>query len=238
MIPLLLLAAGLVTLAIGWALIRSLGPRGRAGRILAATSIVPIAEARRLAETGTARYIGVQGRIDSEDEFENEHHQPLVYRRSRLEAAQGRGWRPLDDHTQVVRFEVAEGLDRILVDGEALADGLIVVLRQSEGTAGEIPDRVPADLPADTPVRLLVEQVSSVDHAVVMGVPELDGAGEPILRPGTGRPLVLTNLERPEAMRLIAVDHRQRTLAATALLAAGLVTISAGVLAGVVDAIL
>lgn len=237
MIPLLLLAAGLVTLGIGWALIRSLGPRGRAGRILAATPIVPIAEARRLAEARAGRYIGVQGRIDSEDEFEDEHHQPLVFRRSRLEAAHGRGWRRLEDHTQAVRFEVAEGLDRILVDGEALADGLIVVLRQSDGTAGEIPDRVPADLPADTPVRLLVEQLSSVDHAVVMGVPDLDEAGEPILRPGTGRPLVLTNLERPEAMRLIAVDHRQRTLAATALLAAGLVTIAIGVLAGVVDAL-
>lgn len=237
MIPLVLLVAGLVTLGAGWALVRSLGPRGRAGRILAATPIVPIAEARRLAETRAGRYVGVEGRIDGEDEFEDEHHQPLVYRRSRLEAARGRGWQRLDEHTQVVRFEVAEGLDRILVDGETLADGLIVVLRQSEGTAGEIPDRVPADLPADTRVRLLVEQVSSVDHAVVMGVPELDQSGEPILRPGTGRPLVLTNLERPEAMRLIAVDHRQRTLAATALLVAGLATITIGVLAGVIDAL-
>jgi hypothetical protein len=236
-IPLVLGVAGVAALTTGWAVLRSLGPGARVGRILAATRIVPIAEARALAEARAGRYVGVRGRIDAEHEFEDEHHRPLVFRRTRLEAAQGRTWRILDEQREVIPFEVSEGLDRIAVDGEALGDGLVVVIRESAGTAGEIPDRVPADLPAETPVRLRVEHVSSVEHAIVLGVPDLDAAGEPILRPGTGRPLVLTTLEPPEAMRLLALGQRRKTAAATILLAAGLGLITVGVLAGAVDAL-
>jgi hypothetical protein len=237
-IPLIVVGAGLLLLAAGWLVVRSMGPGARVGRLLAATRIIPITEARRLAAAGSVRYVGVRGRIDAEETFEDEHHKPLVFRRSRIEARDGSGWRTLTDNREAVAFEVAEGLDRIRVDGDALGEGLAVIVRESEGTAGEIPDHVPAELPPDTPVRLQVEHVSSVEHAIVLGVPGLDATGEPILRPGLGRPIVLTTLEPAEAMRLLAGGRRQRAISATSLFAGGLALVTVGLLMAVVDAVL
>jgi hypothetical protein len=234
-IPLLLVIAGGVALAAGWLALRSLGPGVRIGRILAATRIVPVARARQLAEAGARRYVGVQGRVDSEAEFEDEHHRPLVYRRTRLEAVAGRRRTAVDDRREAVPFEVAEGMDWIAVDGDALGEGLVVVSREAGGTAGEIPDRAPEGMDPATPLRLRIEQVSSVEHAIVLGVPELDPERGPILRPGFGRPLVLTTLERPEAMRLLAGGRVATTRLAAALLGGGAALVALGALWGIVD---
>lgn len=236
-IPLLVIAAGVAALAAGWLAVRSLGPGARIGRLLAATRMVPIAEARRLAESGTPRYVGVRGRVDAEETFEDEHHRPLVYRRSRLEAGAGRTWRSLSDHREVVAFEVAEGLDRITVDGDALDDGLVVIVRESVGTAAEIPDLVPDDVPPSTSVRLHVEHVSTVEHAIVLGVPTRGEDGEPVMGPGLRRPLVLTTLEPAEAMRLLAGGRRGVAISATSLFAAGLALVTIGLLMALVDAL-
>jgi len=236
-IPTLLLSAGVAMLAIGWLLLRRLGPRARVGRILAAVPIVGVGRARELAETGVTRFIGVTGRIDAESMFEDEHHRPLVFRRSRLEARSRRGWSPLDDQRQVVPFDIVDGLDRIALDAEELDAGLVVVVREAEGTAAEIPDRVPNGTPSDTSIRFRVEQVSGVEHAYAMGVPVLDPERGPILRAGLGRPLVLTTLERAQAMRVLAIDHRSTTRLSAALLAGGLLAMTIGLVWWVIDAV-
>ncbi len=130
-----------------------------------------------------------------------------------------------------------DGLDRIAVDAEALDDGLVVVIREAEGTAAEVPERVPDDLPGATPVRLRVRQVSSVEHALALGVPALDPERGPLLGPGLGRPLILTTLEPAEAMRVLAVDRRGTTRVAAAVLALGLASAIVGMGWWVVDAI-
>ena len=99
----------------------------------------------------------------------------------------------------------------IVVDDSALDSGLVVVPRESVGTAADVPDRVPPGTPVETPVRLRIEQVSSIEHAIVLGVPSLDEAGEPRLSAGLGRPLVLTTLEPDEAMRLLTDGERATT---------------------------
>jgi len=228
-IPQVLIVAGVVAVAGGWVALRRLGTNARLGRILAATPLIGIAEARAIAERGRTRYVAVAGRIESEAEFEDEHHRPLVYRRTRLEAGGNRAWTTLEDVREAVPFELSEGLDTIGLDGADLGDGLVVVIREAEGTAGEIPDRVPADLPPATPVRLRVEQLSSVEHALALGVPALDPERGPVLRPGIGRPLILTNLDRAEAMRLLAAGHRLTTLLASVLLALGVGLIAVAV---------
>lgn len=234
-IPLVLVAAGVLALAAGSASLRRLGAGARLGRILAATPVVPVAAARAMAEAGTRRYVGVQGRIDAEEEFEDEHQRPLVYRRTRLELRGPHGWRPIHDGREVVPFEIVETLATVAVDAGALDEGLIVVVRESEGTAADIRDRVPEETPPGTPVRLRVEQLSSVDHALVLGVPALDAERGPILGPGLGRPLILTNLERDEALRLLAAGRRGTAWLASALFAGGLGLVGAGIIWGVVD---
>jgi hypothetical protein len=234
-IPLVLVVAGGLAVTAGWLLMRGLGPGARVGRIIAATPVVPVARARELAERGTVRYVGVTGRVDAEEPFEDEHGRPLVLRRNRLELRQGNRWRAIEDRREAVPFEISEGLDRIAVDGDELDDGLVVVTRESEGTAGEIPDRVPPGTPPATPARVRLDLLSSVDHALVLGVPGLDPDRGPILRAGLGHPLVLTNLEPAEAMRLLAGGRQGTTRAIGALLAGGVVAIVVGIAWAVVD---
>ena len=254
--PLLIGAAGLVALVAGGLILRSFGAAYRIGRLLATAPTVTIAEANAIAAEGRRAYVRVAGRIDADDEFEDADHRPLVFRRVRLEARSGRGWRPFEDHREAVPFTVNEGLDSIAVDVDALDAGLIVVPRESVGRAADMPDRAPEGSAADTPVRARIDQVSSVEHAIVIGYPVAvdpgrdrrehpdrssdagvdspDGAADPAMTPappgvsarltaGRGRPLILTVLEPPEAMRILAGGDAGRTRLAAGLLGAGAV---------------
>ena len=129
---------------------------------------------------------------------------------------------------ETVPFVVREGLDEIGVDGDELDDGLVVVRRESEGVAGDLADRAPDVLDPATPVRAVIEQVSAVDHATVLGVPRLQADGGRLaIASGKGRPLILTNLETSEAMRILA-GGSARPRAAAVLLAVGGATVVAG----------
>jgi hypothetical protein len=229
--PLIPLVAGLAALVAGVLVLRTFGPGYRVGRLLAATPTVTIREACELA-AGPARYVRVSGRIDAEDEFEDEAHRPLVFRRTRLQLRSDRSWVSFEDRRERVDFEVREGLDAIAVDDGALDAGLVVVPRESVGTAADVADRVPAGTAATTPVRLRIDQVSSVEHAILLGVPSLDPAGEPRMSAGLGRPLILTTLEPDEAMRVLTGGERRRPLIAVACMIGGFGLIAlAGVLA-------
>ncbi len=236
MSPLIPLIAGFVALVAGVMVLRTYGPNYRIGRLLASTPEVSVAEARSLA-AGRARYVRIQGRIDAEDEFEDEVHRPLVFRRTRLEVLRDGRWVAFEDRRERVRFEVREGLDAIVVDDAALDTGLVVVPRESVGTAADVADRVPPATPSTTPVRLRVDQVSSVEHAIVLGVPGLDPTGEPLLSAGLGRPLVLTTLDAGEAMRVLAQGRPQRILVATLCLAGGLLLVTVALVLALVGTI-
>jgi hypothetical protein len=225
--PLVPLTAGLVALAAGVLVLRTYGMKYRVGRLLASTPAVSIAEARALA-VGAARYVAIEGRIDSETDFEDAAHRPLVFRRTRLQIRGPGGWTDLDDRRERVPFELREGLDSIAVDDVSLEDGLVVVARESEGTAADIADRVPAGTPPDAPARLRIEQISTVEHAIVVGVPMLDPSGAPTISAGRGRPLILTTLERPEAMRILGGGDARRSAFALASLVGGLALVCAG----------
>lgn len=242
MAPLLLAAAGVVALGIAAAILRSFGPSYRVGRLLAVVPQVPIAEAVRLAQSGERRYVRVDGRIDSDAEFEDEHHRPLVLRRIRIEwrSPAGSGpWSPAGEPTvELAPFVVREGLDEIDVDGAALNDGLVVVPRVSSGVVADLGDRAPADAPPDAPARVVVQQVSSVEHATLLGVPVLAADGRPSIGPGLGRPLILTTLERDEAMRVLTGGAAGRSRLAIASLVAGVGLVAAAVLLWLADAII
>ncbi len=236
LIPFIPVAAGFIALVAGVLVLRTYGPNYRVGRLLASTPEVSVAEAREMA-AGPPRYIRVAGRIDAEDEFEDDAHRPLVFRRTRLQVGSEDGWTTFEDGRERVRFEVRDGLDGIVVDDAALDTGLVVVPRESVGTAADVPDRVPPGTPVETPVRLRVEQISSVEHAIVLGVPSMNDAGEPRLSAGLGRPLVLTTLEPDEAMRLLTDGSARRPLIAAGLLAAGLGLLVVGGLLAVIGAV-
>jgi hypothetical protein len=226
--PSILMIAGFAALAAWILAMRSSGARNRVARLLATTPRVSIGEARLLAGGGP-RYVRVQGRVDSETDFEDDAHRPLVFRRTRLQFQQGSAWMDVDDRRERVPFEVREGLDAIAIDDAALDDGLVVVVRESVGTAADVPENVPAGIDPLTPVRLRIEQVSRVEHAIVIGVPALDADGAPRISAGLGRPLILATMDQPDAMRLLAEGDRQRPILLAATLVTGLVLLSLAV---------
>ncbi len=234
--PLMLLVAGLLVLAIGFAIRPSLGARYRVGLLLSAAPVMSIAEARTLAG-GPPRYVQVAGRIDSEMDFEDDAHRPLVFRRTRLQLRDGPRWVDLEDRRERVPFEVRDGLDSIAVDDEDLDDGLVVVVRESEGTAADVADRIPAGTDPATPVRLRIEQISSVEHAIVAGVPRLDEAGTARMSPGLGRPLVLATMDRSDAMRVLAEGRRFPPILLAVTLIAGAALVAVGVAWALVEAL-
>jgi hypothetical protein len=227
--PLLLIAAGVLAVVGGVAVLQTFGSHYRVGRLLASTPSVDLAEALSIAADGHPRYVRIDGRIDAEDEFEDINHQPLVFRRTRLEAHRAGRWVAFEDSRETVPFEVREGALAIAIDGAAIDTGLIVVPRESSGAAADLADRAPTDMLPETRVRAIVEQLSSVDHATALGVPtagELPG-DPPRLTAGLGRPLVLTNLAPDEAMRVLAQGSARPRIAA-ACFVAGAILVTAG----------
>lgn len=228
MTPLLPLAAGLVLLGAAVAILRSYGPRYRVARLLATSGPpVPLAEAIEAAG-GALRYVRVDARLDSEEAFEDAARRPLVFRRTRLQARTRTGWRTFEEGRELVPFEVGDGLQAIAIDTDALGDGLVVIPRESSGTVADLADRAPAGLDPATPARAIVEQLSAVEQAVVLGVPVRTPDGTVRLTAGLGRPLILTTLEVPEAMRVIAGDDRTRPVlvAACTVLGGGLILVA------------
>src|SRR5688500_4873065 len=238
--PLVLATAGLVALVVAAGVLRSFGPRYRVGRLLAAAPRVSVADAVRLAESDEARYVRVDGRIDSDAEFEDADHRPLVVRRTSLRwrRAGGRGpWTTFESATQAVPFVVREGLDEIGVEGGELAEGLIVVPRTSHGRVSDLGERAPEGVAADAAATLAVEQVSSVEHATVIGVPRRAADGRVVIGAGLGRPLILTTLERDEARRVLTGGATGRSRLAVACLAAGAILIGAAAIWWLVDSL-
>ncbi len=238
MIPLLLASGGVVCLTTTLVLLRALGPRYRIARLLSATPQADITEARELAH-GRPVYIRVSGRISSDEEFPDEHDRPLVYRRKRIEISQGGGgWKALADGREAVPFGIQTRDAFIGVDIGAIGDGLIAIPREAVGQLSDLPVDV-GPLPGEsafgmapeTPARLLIEQLSAVEHATICGTPVLRD-GEPLLTSGGERPLIVTSLEVSAAMRLLAAGHRRRVVLAgmLAALGVGLVLVAAGAL--------
>lgn len=232
MIALFLAAAGVLALALGFAVLRGFGPGYRVARILRAAHEMPLAEAEAAARTGDARYVRVHGRISSDEEFPDENDRPLVYRRRRIQVREPSGWESIEDRRTAVPFGVASQGAFVGVDVDVLDEGLVVLPRESEGTAADVPDVVPPGTPPDRPVRLRIEQVSAVEHAYVAGTPTVAADGRAMLTAGAGRPLIVSTLEIAEAMRVLGGADRQRALTVVTLLASGAVLLGLAAAAG------
>ena len=222
MIPIALAAMGCAALLLALLLLRRL-PGYRIARVLWSAPEASVGEAVTAAERRDRRYLRVRGRITSDEEFPDEHDRPLVFRRTRLEVAETDGaWRVLEEERLAVPFGVQDRTDSIRVDADVLDEGLVVLVRESTGFAREVPERLPPGIPPDARVRHGVDQISAVEHAIVAGVPETDAEGVPVLTQGLGRPLILTTLEVPEAMRLLSAGRRRVVALAAGSVAVGL----------------
>lgn len=232
MISLPLASVGLACLVLAALALRAIGPGYRVARLLAAAPEVSLAEAAALAATDERRYVRTTGRISSDEEFPDEHDRPLVHRRTRLEVSDGRGgWRVVADDRVAVPFGIEARSQFLAVDGAALDTGLVVMPRESVGEAADLPANLAVGLDPRLAARLVIRQVSAVEHAVVCGVPVAGPDGRPLMTAGSGRPLILSTLDAPAAMRILAGRHRPLVILSAALLVASLASFAIAVVA-------
>jgi hypothetical protein len=226
-----LIVVGVLLVAFGLLLSRRADERTRAGQLLAGLSPVTPTEALRLAALrgDSSPYLAIKGSIDAAEIFEDENHRPLVYRRERVSIADEGGWRVIDTAERSLPFVVSDPSSSISIATADLADGLVVVERRWEGSVAELhaaareyqqaeAASLVAAIAARDPsraARVSLEQISSLDRATAAGH-LVDGE----LRAGAGRPLVVTTLERAEALRLLGSEGRGRLASSTAALAA------------------
>ena len=238
--PLLLAAAGVAAFGAAVAILRSFGPGYRVGRLLAVAPKVSVGEALAIAQSGTPRYVRVDGRVDSERDFEDQDHRPLVLRRTTTEwqATHGGSWRPFDARNEVVPFVIREGLDEITVEASNIDEGLVTVPREYTGVAAEVAGMTALGIDPAARVRMHIGYVSTVDHAAVLGVPARGAGGVITIGPGMGRPLVISTLEDDEAMRVLSGGAMRRSRVAIACLAVGAVLVGLAAAWWLLDAVL
>ena len=234
---------GSAIFALGLLLSRRTDVRTRAGQLLAGLSPITPTEALRLAALRgeSSPYLAIKGSIDAPEIFEDEHHRPLVFRRERVSIADEAGWRVIDTAERSLPFVISDPSSAIRISTADLADGLVVVERRWEGSVAELhaagreyqsaeTAALVAAIAASDPsrqARVGLEQISNLDRATAAGQ-LVDGE----LRAGAGRPLVLTTLERAEALRLLGAEGRGRLASSTlalALLALGLLLLIGGI---------
>jgi hypothetical protein len=189
----------------------------------------------------SAPYLAIKGSVDAAEIFEDEHHRPLVFRRERVSIADEQGWRVIDVAERSLPFVISDPSSAIRIATADLADGLVVVERRWEGSVAELhaaareyqsPETAAlvAAIAASDPsrhARVGLEQISNLDRATAAGQ-LIDGE----LRAGAGRPLVVTTLERADALRLLGGEGRGRLASSTvalALLALGLLLLIGGI---------
>ena len=239
--PVVVVGAALILF--GLLLSRRTDARTRSGQLLAGLSPISPTEALKLAALrgDAAPYLAIKGSIDAPEIFEDENHRPLVYRRERVSIADEGGWRVIDTAERSLPFVVSDPSSSISIATADLADGLVVVERRWEGSVAELhaagreyqsPETAAlvAALAVSDPTRgarVGLEQISNLDRATAAGQ-LIDGE----LRAGAGRPLVVTTLERAEALRLLGTEGRGRLASSTlalALLALGVLLLLGGI---------
>jgi hypothetical protein len=239
--PIAIVGAALILF--GLLLSRRTDARTRAGQLLAGLSpITPTAALRLAALRGdSAPYLAIKGSIDAAEIFEDENHRPLVFRRERVSIADEQGWRVIDVAVRSLPFVISDPSSAIRIAASDLADGLVVVERRWEGSVAELHAAGREYQSADTAAlvaaiaasdpsrqaRVGLEQISNLDRATAAGQ-LVDGE----LRAGAGRPLVVTTLERAEALRMLGAEGRNRLASSTvalALLALGLLLLIGGI---------
>jgi hypothetical protein len=236
--PLLVLGIAAITLAV-WASRRG-GTRARAARLMA--GLAPVSPKEALL-VGNGHYLAVQGSIDAAEAFDDENHRPLVYRRERVlihegDVGSGGTWRELERVVRSVPFSISDSATSIEIDAAALTDGLVVIERQWEGGVAELAaagrafrdaatTTLVAQLALSAPqlkARVTLEQISTLDRGTVVGLLR-NGR---LTAGGAGQPLVLTTLDRREALRILGSEPRGTLavslLALGALLAGVLIT--------------
>ena len=177
------------------------------------------ASPRRVAlAAGPARYVRISGRIDAEDEFEDDAHRPLVFRRTRLQVRRDDRWVDLRGRppARPVRGPRRPGRDRRrrCRPRRRARRRAARIGRHRRRRRRPRPGRDCVHHPGPAAGRAGLLGRARHRASACRDSTRRASRGS---RPGLGRPLVLTTLERDEAMRVLAEGERRRPLVAAGL---------------------
>ena len=198
----------------GAVVLRSFGPSYRVGRLLAATprSASPT---RSRCIRGPARYVRIAGRIDAEDEFEDDAHRPLVLRRTRLQVRDGGAWRDGRGRPRGASRSRSATVSTPSPSTPTRSMTASWSSRASRSGPPRMPDRVPAGTrPGDAGAAAGGAGLLGRARDRRWACRRPGRMAAPRMTAGLGRPLVLTTLEPDEAMRVLAGTRSRRPLAA------------------------
>ena len=224
------LFVGVVAAGGGLWLISSSGARLGMGRRLAGARQHRVGELLDLGpDQLPARPIRVAGRIRCPDPIVTARDDRLValHRDVEVRLPDGR-WQPIERLRETRGFELWDHDGSLTVDPAEAAEPLVTLPHVWRGSADELLEaghraaieRLLAQGRAPDAARSVTRMISVVDRLLVLAVLQNDSSGGARLLPPRGG-YVISNLDLPDAMRLLGGARRRRLLAGAALLAVG-----------------
>jgi hypothetical protein len=234
-IALAMLAAALLFEAAGFLQVRRSGARTTVARRLAGARELPVGDLADLARD-PIRPVRISGRVRCPNPIQTQRDEQLVALHRDVEVLTERGgWRSIERVRESRGFELWDHAGAVTLDAGQAAEPLISIPYLWEGAPAELDDtyrgavdRLTAEYGNVRAARATTRTINTIDRLLVLAEVERDDAGRVHLRPPAGGYLI-SSLELPDAMRLLAGAGRPRLMVGAALMAAGLAWGLAGV---------
>jgi hypothetical protein len=230
-----LLVAAVLAIVAGAIEVRRSGARTAVARRLAGARQVAVGELDDLPGD-PVRPVRVAGRIRCPNPIRTQHDEQLVALHRDVEVlTAAAGWRPIERIRESRGFELWDHAGAVTIDAADAAEPLITIPYVWQGSPAELDDnyrgavdRLAAEHGGVRAARATTRTISTIDRLLVLGEVERDEVGRALLAPPRGGYLI-SSLELPDAMRLLAGPGRRQLLFGAALVAGGLALALAGI---------
>lgn len=244
-----LVFAGLIVLGVALAagcvmLLRVAGARAGMARRLAGAREVKVG---RLLDghLPAPRAVRVVGRIRCRDPLEPGGGERLVaFHRDVEVRLPGVGWRSVERLRETRSFDLWDHDGSLTVDPARAAEPLVTLPKVWRGEASELTDphasavaRLAERHGAPVEARAVTRVINVTDRLLVLAVPSRAPDGRPALEPPPGGYLI-SNVELPDAMRLLGGPHRRLVVTAVVGLGVAAALIAIGLVGAGVAALL
>ena len=229
-----LLVAALLAILAGAIQMRRSGARTAVARRLAGARGVAVGELDEL-DADPPRPLRVAGRVRCPNPIRTQRDEQLVALHRDVEVLTARaGWRSIERIRESRGFELWDHAGAISVDAAHAAEPLITIPYVWQGDPAELDetyraavDRLAAEHGGVRAARATTRTINTIDRLLVLADVERGAGGRAALAPPRGGYLIST-LELPDAMRLLAGPGRRQLLIGAALAAGGIALALAG----------
>ena len=226
-VALAFLAAALLAAIFGVAQVRRSGARTALARRLAGARELAVGDLADLPRD-PIRPVRVAGRVRCPAPIQTQRDEQLVALHRDVEVLTARGgWRSIERVRESRGFELWDHAHAVSLDAAQAAEPLITIPYLWEGDAAQLDDsyqpaveRLREEYGGVSAARATTRTINVIDRLLVLADVERDEVGRLRLRPPGGGYLI-SSLELPDAMRLLAGPGRRLLMLGAAVIAAG-----------------